>query len=203
MSWLSNLFEGKPVIREWDDIEKNLYKGIAITMGGTDVGAHWMREFRRNVEMPWKSGYQKGTEGFGPLGNPVLGVAGGLFRVGTDWLFQNTGPYSGSPSWSDVPGSEDVMSAEEIANTHGTPDSDTTASDLDDKDGDGNGNGNGNGNGDGDATGGEGDLDTPAASQALAALMRRRMKMRRGRSSTVLTKGAKIGKGDKKTMAYA
>ena len=205
MSWLSNLVEGKRVIREWDDLEKNLYKGMAYTMGGTDVGAHWMREFRRNVEMPWKSGYKIGNEGFGPLGNPVLGATAGLFRVATDWLFQNTGPGSGSPSWSDVPGSEDVMSAEEIANTHGTDDTDTTASDLDDKDGDGNGNGNGNGNGDGDgdATGGEGDLDTPAASQALAALMRRRMKMRRGRSSTVLTKGAKIGKGDKKTMAYA
>jgi len=73
----------------------------------------------------------------------------------------------------------------------------------DDDDDDGNGNGNGNGTETTDATGGEDDLDTPAASQALAALMRRRMKMRRGRSSTVLTKGAKIGKGDKKTMAYA
>ena len=82
---------------------------------------------------------------------------------------------------------------------------DTVSKLTDDDDDDGNGNGNGNGNGTEttDATGGEDDLDTPAASQALAALMRRRMKMRRGRSSTVLTGGARIGRGDKKTMAYA
>ena len=73
-----------------------------------------------------------------------------------------------------------------------------------------NGNGNGNGNGgdenDTDATANTGDGTDitdkpPAASAALAALLRRRIKMRRGRSSTVLTGGAKIGRGGRKKMA--
>jgi hypothetical protein len=154
---------------------------------------HWQGEWKKNVELPWKSGYDKGTKGFGSMGNPIFGIAGGSMRVLTDWYFQNTGPYKDeNPAWSDVPGADDYLNAEQYKDKYGHYKGEVTTEEEEEKKKivkPENGNGNGG--------------DTPAASAALAALMRRRLKMRRGRSATVLTKGAKIGKGDKKQMAYA
>ena len=154
------------------------------------------REYKKNIELPWKSGYQAGSSNFGTAG----GLLGGAIRVATDWYFQNTGPYKDdNPAWSDAPGADDYLNPEQYKDKYGHYKGEAPAAgDADteiDTDTDA------NTDVDTDSTGG--DTDTPAASAALAALMRRRLKMRRGRSATVLTKGAKIGKGDKKQMAYA
>ena len=123
MSWLSNLVEGKRVIREWDAIDKQLNLGQfnqlkdidaygAIKDWGERGAAPWVRDFRRNVEFPWKSGYRVGSESYGTLG----GILGGVARVATDWFFQ-TGPGSGdNPAWSTEPGAEVVMTDEEKNN---------------------------------------------------------------------------------------
>ena len=157
---------------------------------------HWGGEYKKNIELPWKSGYQAGSSNFGTAG----GILGGTIRVATDWYFQNTGPYKDdNPAWSDAPGADDYLNPEQYKDKYGHYKGEAPAAgDADteiDTDTDA------NTDVDTDSTGG--DTDTPAASAALAALMRRRLKMRRGRSATVLTKGAKIGKGDKKQMAYA
>ena len=181
MSWLSESFA----------LAEKQYKS-------TGWGEHWESEWKKNVEYPWKSGYDKGTKGFGPMGNPIFGIAGGAMRVLTDWYFQNTGPYKDeNPAWSDVPGADDYLSSEQYKDKYGHYKGEAPAAGDADTEIDT----DANTDVDTDSTGG--DTDTPAASAALAALMRRRLKMRRGRSATVLTKGAKIGKGDKKQMAYA
>jgi hypothetical protein len=209
MSWLSNLAEGKPVIREWSSFDKQVGWSKQLNKFTGDIGGHWTREFRKNIEMPWKSGFKAGTEsGLGDIG----GIIGGIARVSTDWLFQNTGPYKDTePAWSDVPGADDLMNQEQLDDKYGKQTTGDTGGkdDKDDKD-DGDDNGDDNGDDDNkndtDATANTGDGDDitdkpPAASAALAALLRRRIKMRRGRSSTVLTGGAKIGKGSRKKMA--
>ena len=162
----------------------------------TGWGEHWEGEWKKNVEFPWKSGFKAGSSNFGDVG----GILGGTIRVATDWYFQNTGPYKDdNPAWSDAPGADDYLNPEQYKDKYGHYKGEAPAAgDADteiDTDTDA------NTDVDTDSTGG--DTDTPAASAALAALMRRRLKMRRGRSATVLTKGAKIGKGDKKQMAYA
>ena len=153
---------------------------------------HWGGEYKKNIELPWKSGYQAGSSNFGTAG----GILGGTIRVATDWYFQNTGPYKDdNPAWSDAPGADDYLSSEQYYDKYGHYKGEVTTEQEEEKKKIVTVNGGGGGGGGGG--------DTPAASAALAALMRRRLKMRRGRSATVLTKGAKIGKGDKKRMAYA
>ena len=217
MSWLSDLVKGKPQsmiegMTGWGEHWGREWRRTGIEQQTAPFRDSVTREFRRNVEFPWKSGYRVGSEKYGTLG----GILGGVIRMGTDWFFQ-TGPGSGdNPAWSTEPGAEVVMTDEE-KNNAGIGDTDT-----------GTFSGGGEEGEEGkkkkkkkkkkveeedkgevtDATANTGDGTDitdkpPAASQALAALMRRRMKMRRGRSSTVLTGGARIGRGDKKTMAYA
>lgn len=83
--------------------------------GGLDLG-HYTREYRKNIEMPWKSGFQTGSSEFGDIG----GILGGLSRVATDWFFQNMGPNSNeNPAWSDVDGADDLLSSEQYKDKYG------------------------------------------------------------------------------------
>lgn len=83
--------------------------------GGLDLG-HYNREYRKNIEMPWKSGFQESRSNYGDIG----GILGGLLRVGTDWFFQNMGPNSNeNPAWSDVDGADDLLSSEQYKDKYG------------------------------------------------------------------------------------
>ena len=83
---------------------------------GKGSADHYVGEYRKNIEFPWKSGYKEGSSNFGSIG----GILGGIWRGSTDWFFQNTGPDSDkNPAWSYADGADDYLSAEQYKDKYG------------------------------------------------------------------------------------